>query len=591
MSFSYLKKYPNRHLLRLEEFAAEIIDIFSAFRVMFNVIVRSITLVLFLLFAESAFAAPPPQLPSTVEPGHERLEQTNPSDVPEGHFDFSITAPPKTPIAKDVETLRFMIAKISVDGSTVFKHGDLLPLIEPLIGHEATLRDIMKVAEAIEARYREEGYLLTRAFVPPQRTRDGEFKIQVIEAFIKSVTVNGVEGDLKSRIAAILAPVTDERPLRSATMERALLLANDLPGVHAVGLLNPSEDEPGAADLRVDATVKLLSASASIDNRSSRYSGPTIANTDVTLDSLLNEGEQISVGVSRSIEPNKQRSVRAHYAQPIGSDGLVATTEFERTLGRPGFTLTPLGIATDSVILAERLSYPLIRNRSFSLYIDTGFSAKMAKTEVESELLSHDQWRTVDVKLSWSQSGWLGGVTSGSVGGAKGLPVFFASQPHATELSRVDGDPDFAKITIDAHRVQPLTDELSLSLSAAGQRAFNGLLAGEEFALGGYVYGRGFDPAALAGDDGLGGTAELHYDPAFLGIDGLDSYLFYDRGAIWNHDIAKRSALRSAGLGVRIPLSPNVDVAVEAARRLYGPVPSVLPDLNTRLFLSLMGRF
>jgi len=216
---------------------------------------------------------------------------------------------------------------------------------------------------------------------------------------------------------------------------------------------------------------------------------------------------------------------------------------------------------------------------------------KMAKTEVESDLLSRDQWRVADVKLSWSQSGWLGGVTSGSVDGAKGLPILSASQSHDPVLSRVNGDPDFSKITVDLHRVQPLTDDLSLSLSGVGQHAFNGLLAGEEFSLGGYQYGRGFDPAALSGDDGLGGTAELHYYPSFLGIDRLDTYLFYDRGAVWNHDIAKKYALRSAGLGLRVPIGDDVDFAVEGTRRLYGPAPSVLPDLNTRVFMSLMGRF
>jgi len=550
-------------------------------------VITAVTVFVF-LGAGDVSAAPPLRLPSTVEPGQ---QQSPPVDVPEAQFDFSITSPRQAPIPKDVDSLRFVVKKITVEGATLFHHGDLLPLIEPLIGKEATLRDIMHVAEAIESRYREEGYLLTRAFVPPQRTKDGEFKIQVVEAFIKTILVDGVEGDLKDKIVNTLTPVTEEKPLRSATMERALLLVNDMPGVHAVGLLKPSTDEPGAADLQVSVSVQTLSASASIDNRSSRYSGPVIANSDVAVNSLLNQGEQIGAGVSHSIDPHKQRGYRMHYTMPLGSSGLVATTSFDRSLGQPGFTLAPFDIATDSIIISQRLAFPLIRTRAMNLTIDAGFSWKSAKTEAFGSPIAFDQTRVADVKLSWSQSGWLDGVTSANIDVARGLPVMGASHPHDANLSRVNGDPNFTKITAELRRAQAIGRDLTLSLSGVGQHAYNSLLAGEQFALGGYQYGRGFDPAALTGDNGLGGTAELQYDPAFIGIDGLQSYIFYDRGLVWNRDEATRMTLSSAGLGFRVPVTSHVDIAVEAARRLHGPAPSVLPDLHTRVFLSLTGHF
>jgi hemolysin activation/secretion protein len=540
------------------------------------------------LDANTGLAAPPLRLPSTVEPGQ---QQSPPIEAPEGQFDFSITAPNKAPVPKDVDTLRFLVKKIEVEGTTLFRHGDLLPLIEPLIGHEASLRDVMDIAEAIEARYREEGYLLTRAFVPPQRTKDGEFKIQVVEAFIKNILVDGVEGDLKDKIVNILTPVTEEKPLRSATMERALLLVNDLPGVHGVGLLKPSSDEPGAADLQVSVSVQTMSATATIDNRSSRYSGPVIANSDIAINSPLNQGDQLGAGVTRSIDPHKQRGYRVHYTLPLGSSGLVATTSFDRSLGQPGYILAPLGVVTDSIVISQRLAFPLIRSRAMNLTIDAGFSWKSAKTEALGNSLSFDQTRVADVKLSWSQSGWWDGVTSASIDAARGLPVLNASHKDGALLSRAKGDPDFTKLTAELRRAQSIGSELILSLSGTAQHAYNSLLAGEEFALGGYQYGRGFDPAALTGDNGLGGTAELQYEPRFIGIDGLQTYAFYDRGLVWNRDAAERTKLSSAGLGFRLPVTSNADIAFEAARRLYGPAPSVLPDQHTRLFLSLTGHF
>jgi hemolysin activation/secretion protein len=542
----------------------------------------------FVLLAETGQAATSLRLPSTVEPGH---EQPSTTEIPEGQFDFSITAPHKTTVPKDVETLRFLVSKITIEGSTVFQHGDLLPLVEPLVGQQATLRDIMAIAEALETRYREEGFLLTRVLVPPQRTRNGEFKIQVVEGFIKNISVEGVDGELKDQITATLAPTQKERPLTSETMERALLLVNDIPGLHAVGLLKPSSDEAGAADLDVTVSKQTVTASSGIDNRSSRYSGPWIANMDVAVNSLVNGGEQMGAGVSRSVDPHKQRGYRLHYVQPIGIDGLTTTTTFDRTFGQPGYTLAPLEIVTDSIAIGQRLSYPLMRGRRESLFIDGGFTWKSAKTDMLASNVNLDQWRIADIKLSWSQSGWFDGITAGSLGLAKGLPMAGASHPHDLNLSRVNGDPDFTKAVFDIKRIQPLWSDVSLSLAGAGQHSFSGLLAGEEFSLGGYQFGRGFDPSALTGDDGLGGSLELHYDmrTGLPVAETLQTYGFYDQGMVWDHGGGKTATLSSVGVGLRSPLTPNVDISVEAARPLHGPNPTV-SDKPMRIFFSLQGK-
>ena len=555
-----------------------------------SIVTLSGTLALFLLCTAPStvgLAAAPVRLPSTVEPGHEQPPTT---EIPEGKFDFSITAPRKSPVPKDIETLRFVVRKITIEGTTVFQHGDFLPLIEPLIGEQTSMGELMAAAAAIEARYREEGFLLTRVFVPPQRTRDGEFKMQIVEGFIKEITVVGVDGALKDRIAAILAPAQNERPLTTATIQRTLMLVNDLPGLHAVGLLKPS-DEVGAATLEVTAASQIVSASTSGDNRSSRYSGPWIANADMAANSLVGMGEQLGAGVSRSIDPHKQRSYRVHYTQPIGADGLTATTSFDRTLGQPGFILKPLGVTTDSINISQRLAYPVIRSRQMNLSVDGGLTWKSAKTDSLGDTLTLDQWRVADIKLSWSQSGWLDGVTAGSLGVAKGLPMAGASHPHDADLSRSNGNPDFTKIVFDLRRVQPLWSDVSLTLAGAGQHSFNGLLAGEEFALGGLQFGRGFDPSALTGDDGLGGSVELHYDidTGLPYVETLKTYGFYDQGLVHNRDGGKTSTLSSAGFGLRAPLTANVDWGVEAARPLHGPNPTV-SDKPMRVFFSLQGR-
>jgi len=544
-----------------------------------------------LLSSAAGWAAAPSRLPSTAEPGHE--QPTLPS-IPEGQFEFSIPTPRKSPIPKDVENLRFPIQDIAVEGATVFSDADLAPLIAPLIGHEKSLADVMTVAEAIEAKYRDAGYLLTKAFVPPQRSKIGVFKIKVVEGFIKDIVIEGVDGGLKRHITSMLSFIQSERPVTAATVERALLLVNEIPGVKAAGLLKPSNDDVGAADLVMTVATQMVEGSAGTDNRGSRYSGPWTMNADVAVNSVIGQGEQLGLGITRSLDdPHRQNAFRVHYTQPLGSDGLTTQTTFDRSIAVPGWTLRDLGVVTTSTNIGQRVSYPVLRSRKENLILDGGFTMKSAKTDMLDAAFSSDTWRVLDAKASWSQNGWLGGGTAATAGIARGVTMAGSSRKGNSGMSRDGADPAFTKITFDAKRVQPLRSEWSLLFGTVAQYACNKLLAGEEFTLGASQFGRGFDPSSLTGDHGVAGTLELHYDTE-TGLPVAETaqvYGFYDQGVVWNRG-GDESGMRlsSIGIGMRTTLTQAVSVGVEYAHALHGPNPTVTADPG-RVFVSLQGRF
>jgi len=543
-----------------------------------------------LLYPSAGWSASPPKLPSTVEPGHEQLILPS---IPEGDFEFSIPTPRKSPIPKDVESLRFPIQEISVDGMTVLSADDIAPIISPLLAQEKSLPDVMAAAEAIEAKYRKYGYLLTKAFVPPQKSKLGVFKIKVVEGYIKNVLVDGVDGGLRSRITSMLSVIISERPVTTSTVERALLLVNEIPGIKATGLLKPSTDEVGAADLDLTVTHQMVEGTVGIDNRGSKYSGPISANADVAMNSAFGHGEQIGVGVTRSTDPHKQRGIRAHYTQPLGDDGLTAQTFADHTLAVPGWTLREQGIVTASTNVGQRFSYPLIRSREENLLLDGGFTMKSARTTLLGSVYSQDTWRVFDMKTSWSENGWLDGSTAATVGMAKGVTLAGSSHQGDANLSRTNANPDFTKVTMDAKRVQPLTSDWSLLVGTAGQYAANKLLAGEEFALGGNQFGRGFDPSSLTGDHGVAGTAEMHYNTqtGWHIAETAQFYGFYDQGVVWSRGSSDGGqSLSSTGVGVRSVIDENTTVGFEFAHALHGPDPTVSADPG-RFFFSLQNRF
>ncbi|WP_161539592.1 ShlB/FhaC/HecB family hemolysin secretion/activation protein [Paramagnetospirillum kuznetsovii] len=529
------------------------------------------------------------RLPSSAEPGREKPVV---QPAPRGDFDIIIPAPKRAPLGQDVDSLRFLVREVVVEGATALPKEDLSALAAPIIGREVSLSDIIGIAEAIEARYRAEGYLLTRTVVPPQRTRSGIFKIQVVEGYVGAIAVEGLAGAEEARVRGILAPVVAQRPLRNDTMERALLLVNDLPGMKAAGLLKPSKDETGAADLVLTASVATMDVTASVDNRSSRYEGPWYANSDIGLNSVAGFGERVTAGVSSTPDGRKKKAMRLGYVQPMGTDGAMASLAFDYSMSRPGYTLEDQDGRTFSSNLGGRLSYPLLRTRANTITLDGGLTARMANSHLAGVPVSFDRWRVVDAKLSWLHSGWLSGVDSAAMGLSRGLPQLGGSARGDASLSRLGADPSFTKATFDLSRLQNLAPSWDLYLGTSGQYSDVTLLSGEEFALGGTTYGHGYDPSALVGDHGFGATASLRHDISALVPEAksLMVYTFYDAGLVWIRSTGRQQGLSSCGAGLRSGLTDSLDATLEAAHRLQG-AESTVGGHFARVILALSGRF
>jgi hemolysin activation/secretion protein len=143
-----------------------------------------------LSFAAQALAQPTAAtLPGAVQPG--RNDRPGPAIPTQPDFDFSIEAPSRTPLGRAVDTVTFTLRDINITGAKTIPAAAFRPLYTKLIGQTVKLSQILDVADAIEKMYQDRGYILVRAYVPPQRVRDGVFTINVVEGKIAHVTVEG----------------------------------------------------------------------------------------------------------------------------------------------------------------------------------------------------------------------------------------------------------------------------------------------------------------------------------------------------------------------------------------------------------------
>lgn len=534
--------------------------------------------------------AAPVTVPGAVQPGHER-QLPQPSAAPS--VDFSIVAPQRSPVPRDVDQIHFKLRGIRIEGAVTIPADTFRPLYENLVGRDITLSDILAIADGIEKEYRDRGYLLIRAYVPPQHVSDGIFTIRVVEGFVSNVTVDGGPAATQDLIRDYLEPLRNERPLRLPTIERGMLLANDVPGVSASGVLRPSPDVPGASELLVSVDEPEVSGGLSTDNRGSHFTGIWSVTGTAEYNSIFG-ADALDATLTDSPHAEEQVGGQVRYRTAIGSDGLIGSLIGAASHGSPGSYLSSIfNLKTDSWAVGPRLTYPLIRSRADSLSIDAGFTVQDA-TLNGFGINSHDKWRVLDVALTYSGNGVLGGSVESTVDVAQGLSILGATPDNSPQISQ-GGKTDFTKITGLARYTAQISDSpFGIALTGQGQYALRPLITGEQILFGGTQIGRGYDPGAITGDSGAGGSFELRYNTHVpeLSIQGLQPYAFFDAAETWyRHRPAALGgslsgfSIASAGAGLRFWFPYNIYWDVEVARTLKA-VPGSDNGSTTTKFLT-----
>jgi hemolysin activation/secretion protein len=206
--------------------------------------------------------------------------------------------------------------------------------------------------------------------------------------------------------------------------------------------------------------------------------------------------------------------------------------------------------------------YPLKRTQSSNLWVGGGFDFVDQKVHF-FEPLSRDKLRVLWLRADWDaidltsrRPAWK---ANAQVELRKGLDIFDASDSDdAVGPSRLDGDSSATVLRASAQGELALGRDFAVAVAPRAQYAFDPLLSFEEFTAGNYTVGRGYDPAALSGESGVGMTVELRGPrlmPSRTRL-SLQPYLFGDAAWVWNkNDGEGADHLKSAGGGVRAELS------------------------------------
>lgn len=497
------------------------------------------------------------------------------------------------PIVASAHRPLFRLAGVAVDGVTALPRDAIAATYRDFIGKTVSQADLAAIAGRISDLYRAAGFHLSRAIVPPQDVRDGRVRIRVIEGRIADIVLKG-ERTAQFGIGAMLAPITDENPSRRATLERALLLVNDLPGVR---ISDTAIEEIGTGSGRFRLVVWLESwqnyTAVSLDNRGSDAIGPLQSYVASSFNSALMAGDTFGVNLSTIPDtPTELGFGRLFYNAPVGNDGARIGVVGAYGEQRPGDIRASIDTVDRSGTFDLRGSIVPIRSREQTLWLTgaAGIGEFYEDTVFGPSYRDHIRaaYLTADYQMHDPLNGW----NYWTLTARQGLPILGASEQDGLLLSRPDGSGTFSKLALFYTRYQPLSDIWSVKLSFAGQLASTALLASEEFYLG-LPFGRGFWGAEIGGDNGVGGSLELRFDQVLQSniLKGYQLYAYVDRTDAWNfHSDGQALSLTLTGAGVRFYLPYDLQLGIEGAVPLEYHIPDPQPH-DLRAFFSISKVF
>lgn len=496
------------------------------------------------------------------------------------------------------EKITLKLQRVIIEDMTVYAQADIAALYEGMIGKTVTLAEVFGIADALTSKYRNDGYILTQVILPPQTIDGGVVRMRVVEGYADRVMIEGATHGNIAHIQGFADRIRAARPLKAATLERYMLLLNDLPGISARAVLAPAKT-PGASDITIVVDQRPYSLFFQTDNRGSRYIGPLQATGGIQLNNLFGFYEGLSFQAATAPEgwPNREMTFGSlSWQQPLGHEGTRVDLQGSISATHPGFTLAPFDVNGIARTASLRLQHSFLRTRNMSVTASAKLDYLNSSRDDNLGLpTTKDRVRSLRIGGTLQAADRFSGLNSLGAEVSKGLDILGASRKGDANVSRAQGDPQFLKATAEASRLQRISGPFSLFVSAAGQKSAHTLLASEEFGAGGMSFGSAYDNSEITGEDGVAARAELRADNLFRTPASLiQLYGFYDIGQVWDRDNAvvrdRIRSLASAGAGLRATISPGLSGSFEAAKPLTRPAQTA-GDNDPRFFGTLTFRY
>lgn len=456
--------------------------------------------------------------------------------------------------------------------------------ISPTLPAALDFEQIQQISARITQTYREAGFLVSVAYVPPQQIGERQtLTLSVLEGRVGRVLVQGSQRYRDDQLTASSLGLIG-RPLRRAELDRALLYARDLPGVSVTSVLQSGQNE-GETDIILVArdSDRPYEITAGLSNHGTDSTGKYRAELGVSAFNALGAGDVLAATVGYGLDPadswQAALSLSVPSAQVDGLSAIAGVSRSEMELNSGPFAA--IGIKGPTTLFYAGSDWTFIQRLDLQVQASARWIHEESRLEGLGIELSRHTFDVIDagVTLRHTDRRWRG-MNLAQLSVRKSIndessPFNWLYAAH---------DSYFWVSRVSLARLQALPGNQRLLLRGSAQFTDDALTPLEQFSVGGPTSVRAYPLSTALGDRGVQATFEYQLSaPGFADRpspfngrrwgDLLEVNLFYDWGrtspAPDNRRIGfQPTTLEGAGLaiGLRLPWKPELRLDVSGAK-------------------------
>lgn len=499
-------------------------------------------------------------------------------------------APLQLPARIHEDDVTTHIDSVEISESKIFSKEEITAFKSLVEGQDVTAEDLNNLIALINQQYLEKKVITARASLVADSLSGGVLKIELMEAKIGKVYVEGNRFNRKWYLKRMVSK-RNGKVLDIAALEKDLLTFNKYArSIEMTAKLKPGETY-GTTDVVLKAEEKFpYHFMASYDSFGRDTTGLMRGGLMLSTDSFLGFQDRLTgaVNMARSSTtpfvdynfPINRKGTRLGFTYMYG-DNHVTSGQYR-----------DFNLRANTHIFSSYITHPIKDTEKFQLNFNTSANIKLSSASVMDFRYSHYQDYNIAVGLG-GRYNFKRSVLFGSVYSTNGV-----IRDGMRENSNY-----FTKVNADGYYIHYLPKGIIATLRVGGQYSPNNIPYIEQYQIGGISSVRGYTESILLAPKSYFASVELLFPIPFLpetvknpfdreqGFrlrDAVKFATFFDHGAVFAYHVPVGSInfLASVGAGLRFAISKYITA------RFYVGLPlmnaSLLRQSNARLHFDLV---
>ena len=410
--------------------------------------------------------------------------------------------------ASSVQTGRIIAKKIHFVCQETDVQKELDFLTTDKLNKKLSFDDMQELALAATNHLRDQGYMTAIVYIPEQKFDDSAtLRFNVILGRFGDILLTNKSELTDQRVLGYTYEIRPGQIITSKTLDKTLLVLNDIPGIIARASLEPGK-LPGTANIHLDVTtLEKEGGYISSDNYGSTSTGKWRFGGNYHYNNISHVGDQLQLNYLTSTHDMDNYSVQ--YSLPLGRDGANSHIAYSRMNYGLGDKFTYMNADGYADTFELGFTVPMYRSLMQSSFYDVVYRNRQLTDKMFNGVWNSG--KSSDA-IDLGFHGYLRGENSSFTYGLThtiGKMYMDSDIAQATDL--LDTAGWFNKTYLSTSFIRRLDERWNATLAVSGQYAYNNLDSSEDFYGTGPNGVRAFSQGELSGDSGLLGTLEFTY--------------------------------------------------------------------------------